>query len=360
MITLNQDRLRRVIENMRREGLEQILVTSTAPVYYLTGLWIDPRERLLALYLDEGGRCVLFGNALFGLPEGGSGLEVMIHTDTDNPVDHIAQVVRPGKLGVDKFWPSRFLIDLMEQRRDIVPVAGSAPVDDARRQKDQQEIEAIRRASRINDEVMAVVSAAVRDGITEDELGALVERTFREKGADRGEGGPLVCFGANGADPHHDPSPAVITRGDTVIFDIFTPINRYWCDMTRTFFFREASEEGRRVYETVKAANLAAEAVIRPGLPMCDFDRAARKVIEDAGYGPYFTHRLGHGIGLECHEPPDNSASNHTIAQPGMVFSVEPGIYLPGKLGVRIEDLVLVTEDGCEVLNSFSKDLTIL
>ena len=110
----------------------------------------------------------------------------------------------------------------------------------------------------------------------------------------------------------------------------------------------------------MKAANLAAEKVIRPGLPMCDFDRAARKVIEDAGYGPYFTHRLGHGAGLECHEPPDNSSSNATIAQPGMVFSVEPGIYLPGKLGVRIEDLVLVTEDGCQVLNEFSKELTIL
>ena len=120
--------------------------------------------------------------------------------------------------------------------------------------------------------------------------------------------------------------------------------------MTRTVFFRSVSDEGRRVYETVKAANLAAEAVIRPGVPMKDIDRAARKLIEDAGYGPFFTHRLGYGCGLDCHEPPDNSASSPAVAEPGMVFSVEPGIYLPGKLGVRIEDLVLVTEDwllGC-------------
>ena len=215
-------------------------------------------------------------------------------------------------------------------------------------------------ASRINDQVMAIASAAVKDGATEEELAALVERTFREKGADRSSEGQLVCFGPNGADPHHAPNGTVIARGDTVVFDIFIPIHRYWCDMTRTFFFREASDEGRRVYEAVKAANLAAEALIRPGLPMRDFDRAARKVIEDAGYGPYFTHRLGHGAGLDCHEPPDNSSANHTIAQPGMVFSVEPGICLPGKLGVRIEDLVLVTEDGCRVLNAFSKELTIL
>ncbi len=359
MIIMNQDRLRRVIDNMHRQGLEQILVTATASVYYLTGVWVEPLERLLALYLDDTGRCVLFGNALFGLEEG-DGLTVLTHTDSDDPVAQIAQTVRPGKLGIDKFWASRFLIGLMEQRRDITPVVGSAPVDDARMLKDAQEIEAMVAASRINDQVMAIASAAVKDGATEEELAALVERTFREKGADRSSEGQLVCFGPNGADPHHAPNRTVIARGDTVVFDIFIPIHRYWCDMTRTFFFREASDEGRRVYEAVKAANLAAEALIRPGLPMRDFDRAARKVIEDAGYGPYFTHRLGHGAGLDCHEPPDNSSANHTIAQPGMVFSVEPGIYLPGKLGVRIEDLVLVTEDGCRVLNAFSKELTIL
>ena len=359
MIIMNQDRLRRVIDNMHRQGLEQILVTATASVYYLTGVWVEPLERLLALYLDDTGRCVLFGNALFGLEEG-DGLTVLTHTDSDDPVAQIAQTVRPGKLGIDKFWASRFLIGLMEQRRDITPVVGSAPVDDARMLKDAQEIEAMVAASRINDQVMAIASAAVKDGATEEELAALVERTFREKGADRSSEGQLVCFGPNGADPHHAPNRTVIARGDTVVFDIFIPIHRYWCDMTRTFFFREASGEGRRVYEAVKAANLAAEALIRPGLPMRDFDRAARKVIEDAGYGPYFTHRLGHGAGLDCHEPPDNSSANHTIAQPGMVFSVEPGIYLPGKLGVRIEDLVLVTEDGCRVLNAFSKELTIL
>ena len=359
MIIMNQDRLRRVIDNMHRQGLEQILVTATASVYYLTGVWVEPLERLLALYLDDTGRCVLFGNALFGLEEG-DGLTVLTHTDSDDPVAQIAQTVRPGKLGIDKFWASRFLIGLMEQRRDITPVVGSAPVDDARMLKDAQEIEAMVAASRINDQVMAIASAAVKDGATEEELAALVERTFREKGADRSSEGQLVCFGPNGADPHHAPNRTVIARGDTVVFDIFIPIHRYWCDMTRTFFFREASDEGRRVYEAVKAANLAAEALIRPGLPMRDFDRAARKVIEDAGYGPDFTHRLGHGAGLDCHEPPDNSSANHTIAQPGMVFSVEPGIYLPGKLGVRIEDLVLVTEDGCRVLNAFSKELTIL
>ena len=130
--------------------------------------------------------------------------------------------------------------------------------------------------------------------------------------------------------------------------------------MTRTVFFKTVSDEQRRVYETVKNANLSAIAAVRPGLPRRDFGRVARKVIEDAGYGPYFTHRLGHGAGLDCHEMPDVSSASDVIAKPGMVFSIEPGVYLPGKFGVRVEDLVLVTEDGCEVLNKASKDLRIV
>ena len=222
------------------------------------------------------------------------------------------------------------------------------------------EIAAMRRASQINDQVVEAAIAAVRAGAVESELAAYVEGLYRQHGADRSGEGQLVCFGPNGADPHHAPNGTVLRDGDSVVLDIFIPIRRYWCDMTRTVFFRSVSDEGRRVYETVKAANLAAEAVIRPGVPMKDIDRAARKLIEDAGYGPFFTHRLGHGCGLDCHEPPDNSASSPAVAEPGMVFSVEPGIYLPGKLGVRIEDLVLVTEDGCEVLNHASKELRVV
>ena len=135
---------------------------------------------------------------------------------------------------------------------------------------------------------------------------------------------------------------------------------RYCSDMTRTVFFGSADDEQKKVYDIVRRANEAGRAVVRPGVPMCEFDRAARKVIEDAGYGKYFIHRTGHGIGLEVHEHPDNSATSQIIAKPGMCFSVEPGIYLPGKFGVRIEDLVVVTEDGVETLNAMDHDLRIL
>lgn len=130
--------------------------------------------------------------------------------------------------------------------------------------------------------------------------------------------------------------------------------------MTRTFFFGEPDEESRRVYETVLRAQLAAEAAIRPGVPLREVDGIARNIIGEAGYGSYFTHRLGHFIGYDVHEAGDASPASEIIAEPGMIFSVEPGIYLPDRVGVRIEDLVLVTEDGVRVLNHYPKELTVI
>lgn len=358
-VSMDKQRLDRVLGYMEEEGLEQIVVTSTAAVYYLTGLWVEPHERMLALYLDCGGRTALFGNKMFGITQL-EGLELILHTDSDDPVAGLARYVRPGVLGVDKFWPSRFLIGLMAARPDVKPVLGSSPVDTARRYKDEKEIAALRAASKINDQVVETAIAALADGISELELAALVNKTYMSLGADCSDGPQLVCFGPNAADPHHAPGPDTIQAGQCAVFDIFTPIGRYWCDMTRTVFYKECDVEARKVYDTVRQANLAGIAAVKPGVPLRSIDRAARSVIEEAGYGDYFTHRLGHGIGIECHEPPDVSAGSEAVAQPGMTFSIEPGIYLPGRLGVRVEDLVLVTEEGCEVLNAAPKGLRIV
>jgi len=337
---------------MREMGLTQIIVTSSAPIFYLTGQWVDPHERMLALYLDAEGNGTLFGNLLFNLNQ--SVFPQKIHTDNDDPIADIAAVVKEGVIGIDKFWSAKFLISLLEKRPDVKPVVGSAPVDMARLYKDEKEIEALAHASKVNDEVIAYAISQLRDGITEAELMMNINREFSARGADA-PGVQIVAFGANCADPHHESDGTVIKKGDSVIFDLFTPISRYWCDMTRTVFFGGADEEQQKVYDLVLKANEAGIAAVRPGVKLSEIDAAARKVIADAGYGEYFTHRLGHGLGLECHEPPDVSAASDAVAQVGMVFSIEPGIYLPGRFGVRIEDLVLVTEDGCRVLTSAKK-----
>lgn len=355
---MNNSRVARVIENMNAEGLDQILVTAPSSVYYLTGHMIHPGERMMALYINNNGDTRLFANRLFALA-GATDINLVEFDDTEDPVAILAETVKNGKLGIDKLWPSQFTIRLMNQK-SITPVLGSGPVDLARMCKDVEELALMRKASLMNDEAITRTIEQIREGMTETELEAAYIANAKEISGEDISFVPITCFGANCAEPHHSNDETVLKNGDSVILDVGLLHRRYCSDMTRTVFFGSVTEEQKKVYDLVKRANEAGRAAVRPGVEMCEFDRAARKVIEDAGYGQYFTHRTGHGIGLEVHEPPDNSSVSHVIARPGMCFSVEPGIYLPGKFGVRIEDLVTVTEDGCETLNKLDRELRII
>jgi len=355
---MKENRLRTVINNMAPLGLSQLIVTDPNSVFYLTGHSVNPGERLYALLIKDDGSADLFVNQLFPQPEV-AGLALHYHQDSDDNLAELAAGLRPGRLGVDKLWPARFLLTLLEKRPDLQPVVGSAPVDLARNYKDAEEIALMRRASAVNDATVGDAIAGVDPALSERQMVGVVGNLHVRHGADAATD-QLICYGANSAEPHHESDHTMLKPGDSVIFDIFTAVKRYWCDMTRTVFYRSVTEEQRKVYELVREANAAGIAAVQPGSRMCDIDAAARKVIADAGYGPYFTHRLGHGIGLDVHEPPDCSSANQGLAEPGMCFSVEPGVYLPGRFGVRIEDLVVVTETGVEVLNRFPKHLQVV
>ena len=355
---MNQ-RIARVIENMQQMGLDQVLVTAPASVFYLTGKWIHPGERMLALYLRKDGTMQLFANRLFAL-SGNTDTPLVEYDDTDDCIKVLSQCILPGKIGIDKVWPSHFTIRLMDERSDVKPVLGSKCVDDARLCKDAEELNLMRESSLKNDQTIMQLIPKLRPGMLECEVGALYESISESLGSSRPSFSPLICFGPNCAEPHHGTDKTALKNGDSIIIDVGLTWKSYCSDMTRTVFMGKPTDEQKRVYDIVCAANAAGRAAVRPGVPLKDVDRAARKVIEDAGYGPQFIHRTGHGIGLEVHEFPDVSATSEVIAKPGMVFSVEPGIYLPGKFGVRIEDLVAVTEDGCETLNAAPKELTVL
>ncbi len=349
---MNTSRLNRVSAGMKREGLPCILVSDIESIYYLTGLWVEPGERMLALVITDDGKACLFANRLFALTAR-PGLPLVEYDDTEDCVavlsGHLPENL--GVIGIDKRWASHFLIRLMEKRPGLRVKVGSAPVDEARMIKDAEEIAAMRESSHLNDRVLSALMETVREGDTEAGLGRRYVDIARSMGAAGCSFAPLICFGPHCAEPHHDSDETPLKPGDSIIFDVGLNLNRAMSDMTRTVFFGEPTEEMKRVYELVRRANLAGKAAVKPGVRMCDIDRAARAVIEAAGYGPFFTHRTGHNIGIGVHEPPDVSAVCEVVAQPGMIFSIEPGIYLPGKFGVRIEDLVVVTEDGCEVLN---------
>ena len=358
---MNTQRLEKVLKKMETEGLDQMIISDPYAIYYLTGRFIDPGERLLALYINQSGKNKIFINNLFTVPED-LGVEKFRFSDTDDYLTPLCDCVGAGKpLGIDKTFAARFLIPVIDHSGASSYKVSSICVDEVLACKDDEEREKMRAVSAINDKAMAQFRGLIHEGVTEEEIASKMLDIYKSLGADGYSFEPLVGFGANCALGHHGPDDTVLKEGDTVLFDVGCRKDGYCADMTRTFFYKKVpSEKHRAIYETVRRANAAAEAILKPGVPLCEVDKAARQIIEDAGYGPNFTHRLGHFIGLEVHEYGDVSSANTKVAEVGNIFSIEPGIYVEGEVGVRIEDLVLITEDGCEILNSFSKELDIV
>ncbi len=349
-------RTARVLQHMKHKGLTQLLVADPLSIHYLTGVAIDPGERLFVLLLRAEGEHTLLINRLFSAPEDAP--STVWFSDTDDAIALLASVCDADKpLGIDKVWPARFLLPLQQRCPHMQTVLASDCVDDCRAVKDEAELALMREASVINDRVMERAADFIRVGMTEREIAAFIDSAFEEAGCSGPSFPTIVSFGAHAADPHHAPDDTVLRDGECVLLDIGCVWKDYCSDMTRTFFCGEADAAFSHIHELVRAANERAEAAVRPGVPLRDIDAAARDLIAAAGYGDNFFHRLGHFIGREDHEQGDVSAASELTAQPGMVFSIEPGIYLPGVGGVRIEDLLIVTEEGCEVLNRVDKTL---
>ncbi|MEQ2562440.1 Xaa-Pro peptidase family protein [Ventrimonas sp. CLA-AP-H27] len=357
---MNEARAKRILDELQKQGVSQMLITDPMSICYLTGVSMMPIERFYALLLKADGHHVYFLNHLFHVPQE-VGVEKVWYSDTDPVAEIVAKYLdKDAVLGVDKDLKARFLLPLMEMKAAAGFVNGSPAVDVTRGVKDAEEQEKMRVASDINDKAMAQFKALIHEGVTEQEVADQMLDIYLSLGAEGYSFPPLVAFGANAADPHHSPDNTVVKPGDCVLFDVGCIKDGYCSDMTRTFYFKTVSDEHRKVYETAKAANETAISKIHPGVEIRNLDKAARDLITDAGWGPNFTHRLGHFIGMSCHEFGDVSSANTWETKPGMIFSIEPGIYLIGDTGVRVEDLVLVTEDGVEVLNHYPKTLQII
>lgn len=357
---MKENRVDRILAALKDMGLTQMLIVDPMSIYYLTDVFVAPFERFYGLLLRADGKHAFFLNKLFTVPEE-VGVEKVWYSDTDPAMDIVAGYVdKETALGVDKELKARFLLPLMEMGAAKGFVNASLAVDTTRGVKDTDEQKKMRTASHINDMAMAEFKKSIHEGITEKEAADQMLQIYLNLGADGFSFEPLVAFGANAADPHHAPDDTVVKPGDAVLFDVGCIKDGYCSDMTRTFYFKEVSDTHRHIYNTVRRANEAAISKIKPGILLCELDKTARDLIGAEGYGPNFNHRLGHFIGLSEHEFGDVSSTNQQKAEPGMIFSIEPGIYLADDTGVRVEDLVLVTEDGCEVLNHYSKELEII
>lgn len=358
---MKSERLNRVMQKLENMGIQQMIISDPVSIYYLTGYSIDPGERLFALYINKNGANKLFVNLLFHVPEG-LGVELVRFTDTDNYVGMLCDAVdKTMALGVDKVMPAKFLLPLIKNCGDIRFELTSVCVDEVRACKDMEERELMRAASKINDQAMAQFKELLKEGVTEKEVAGKMLDIYCSLGGDDLSFSPIVSFGRNSAIGHHEPDDTPLKEGDVIILDVGCRKDSYCSDMTRAFFFKKVAEpKHKEIYDTVRKAMESAEAVCKPGVPLWQIDKAARDVITEAGYGQYFQRRTGHFIGLEVHDYGDVSSANQNLTKPGNVFSIEPGITIPGEFGLYIEDLVLITEDGCEILNHYTHDMQIL
>lgn len=357
---MKKERLEKVLEGMKKRGVKQLIISDPSSIFYLTGKWFFPGERMLVLYITAKGDIKLFINKLFPLYEN-IGTENVWLTDDDDSACVLSQYMEDGNVtGIDKNWPARFLLRVMELKKGCIFVNGSPIVDEARSMKDHEEKELMRKSSEVNDTVMDKIIKGIDKSRTEKDIAEGLLKVYREYGAEAYSFDPIIAYGKNAANPHHESDASMLKEGDSIIIDIGCKKDSYCSDMTRTVFYKSISDKGRDVYNTVLEANRRAINIVKPGVRFCDIDAAAREYIESKGYGEYFTHRTGHSIGIDDHEFGDVSAVNTNKVREGMIFSIEPGIYIRDEVGVRIEDLVLVTEDGCEVLNKYSKELKII
>ncbi len=357
---MNQERIDKIMARLKDFGASQTLISDPYSLCYVTGEKFHPGERFLALLLREGCAPKLFLNRLFAAPSVPDE-NIVFYDDSERGALKVIPFLDSGApLGIDKKMPAEFLLELQEAGAASKYLNASPCVDRVRAQKDAAEAQLMIRVTQLNEEAVERLKSEIHEGVTERELADKLSSLYRELGAEDLAFSSIVCFGANAADPHHSPDDTALKKGQCVLIDVGCVKDGYCSDMTRTYYFGSASELDREIYDVTLRANLAAESIIKPGVRFCDIDAAARCVIEDAGYGPNFTHRLGHSIGQEDHEWGDVGIGNTEEVKPGMVFSCEPGIYLPGKTGVRIEDLCMVTETGVKILNVMSKDLEIL
>jgi Xaa-Pro aminopeptidase len=345
----------RLEQQLAERELDRMLVTDLTNVRYLTG------------FTGSNGACVcgpgirLFFTDFRYTERAASEVSGWETTTLGNDwlggiAEHLA-----GKVGFeDDKMPVRSLEKLREKLADgVEPVAAGGAVERLRRVKDEKELAAIAAASELADEVWRWSLEQGLAGRRERDVARAAEARIRELGADPSFPA-IVAAGPNGALPHAEPGEREIGRGEMVVFDMGAKLDGYCSDGTRTYATGDPGEVARAVYEVVRGAQAAALATIEAGANGEAVDAAARKLIDDAGYGERFGHALGHGVGLEVHEGPRLSQRSEDVLEPGEVVTVEPGIYLPGELGVRIEDLVVVTVDGHRNLSGLPKDLQLV
>ena len=343
------DRRTRAAATLRERNLAALLLSPGADLFYLTGYQIFASERLTCFVLGRDGKATIVCPELEAPRAAVAAPDIGRRTwgETDDPYALVAALVQgSGAIAVaDQMWAA-FVLKLQAALPDRVFAIASEITRNLRMRKDPAELEALRLVSESADRAYALLRERPFAGRTEREIGRDLADLLRAEGHDE-VGFTIVASGANGASPHHETGDRRIAEGDTVVLDFGGAMRGYRSDITRTVHVgKTAGREEQKVHDVVRRSQEAGYAAARTDASAESVDAAARRVIEDAGYGEFFIHRTGHGIGLDGHEHPYLVRGNRERLEPGMAFSIEPGIYLPGRFGVRIEDVAIIDADG--------------
>jgi len=362
---MNKKYLDKLVTILQKKNMDAMLVAPSEEMEFIMGHNTHICERFQALVIKNDGTYFYVCN-LLTVEEVqavlGPDIKVYGWFDGDKFTDTVKKAFKENGLigktiGVNSTERAFLILQIMEAI-DVKFVNGKPLLEEMRMIKDEEELENLRIAARITDESYVELLKFIKPGIKEVDIANKMNEIFKAKGAD--EGFTMVCSGPNSSYPHYAGNQRVIQEKDVMILDWGCKYNNMCADMSRMVFVGGITEEERKIYEIVLESQEAGEKAAIDGAYIPDVDRASREVINRSGYGECFFTRLGHGIGYSVHEAPDIKASHDRHLEKGMVFSIEPGIYIAGKVGMRIEDIVAVTQNGHEVLNKATKEIQIV
>lgn len=361
------ERLTKLTNWLKNEQIDAAFITSPDNVFYLSGFLSDPHERLLglAVFPEKEPFLICPKMEVNDAKKSGWKFEIIGYSDTEKPWDFVEERVKARINKVQKWAIEKEHLNVERYEELLSRFEGASfynaeeVLHQLRMIKDDYELSLLRKACELADFAVQVGVNEIKEGKSEQDIIAAIEYEVKKKGVSGMSFATMVLAGANAASPHGTPGATKIKKGDFVLFDLGVIYEGYCSDITRTVAYGDINEEQEKIYRTVLKAEEAAVNATRPGVLAKDLDSIARDIIHQAGYGDYFPHRLGHGLGISVHEYPSMTATNELELKPGMVFTIEPGIYVPGVAGVRIEDDVLVTDSGVEVLTKFPKTLVL-
>lgn len=355
----NAGRLQAVRQKMATDQVDLLVLGPDSHMRWLLGFSPHADERPCLLFVSATSSAFLM--PALNAEDVAARTEITLHRwgDGEGPAEALKAaldnvgVASPVRLAIDETLRADHALLALERLPGVDYCYASSVVGALRLTKDDDEREGLTASARVNDAAMQAAFATVRPGVTEREIAAVVKGYYLDHDAQPGF--DIIGSGPNGAYPHHATGNRVVQAGDAIVIDIGGVHEGYPSDMTRMAFVGEPDDEYLKVHAVVEEAVQAALAAARPGVQARHVDAAARSVIEQAGYGEYFTTRTGHGLGLDLHEPPYLSSTSETILEAGMVFSIEPGIYMPGRHGLRLEEIVYLTDNGPEILSQLPR-----